>query len=215
MSFKRHLPASAFIVVVACVSLNSNADSAELPSPWRHQDIGNVTVTGSATAVGDVFTLKGTLDIWGTSDGCHFAWQPLKGDGEIVARVLSVEPTQNHAKGGVATRESLDAEARHASMVNTPTDGTQFLVREEKSGKTTSQKTGLNKGKAPYWVKLVRAGDKLTGFESLDGKEWVQTGTSMLKLPETVFVGLVASSHVQDKTCAASFDRVNVIVNSK
>src|SRR4051812_37879948 len=163
---------------------------AELPSPWKHQDIGAVTVSGSAGAADDVITLQGTLDIWGTSDGCHFAWQPLKGDGEIVARVLSVEPTQNHAKGGVATRESLDAEARHASMVNTPTDGTQFLVREEKSGKTTSQKTGLNKGKAPYWVKLVRAGDKLTGFESLDGKEWVQTGTSMLKLPETVFVGL-------------------------
>src|SRR4051794_18419130 len=215
MALKPCLLSSGFLCLIACISLNSNADSTELPSPWQHQDIGTVTVTGTATAAGDAFTLKGTLDIWGTSDGCHFAWQRLNGDGEIVARVLSVEPTQNHAKGGVAIRESLDPDARHATMVNTPTDGTQFLVREEKSGKTTSQKTGLNKGKAPYWVKLVRAGDTITGFESLDGKEWAQTGTTMLKLPESVYVGLVASSHVQDKTCAVSFDRVNVIVNSK
>jgi len=126
------------------------ASSADLPSPWKHQDIGAVTVAGGANVGDDVITLKGTRDIWGTSDGCHFAWQQLKSDGEIVARVLSVEPTQNHAKGGVAIRESLDPDARHATMVHTPTDGTQFLVREEKGGKTTSQKTGLNKRKATY-----------------------------------------------------------------
>ena len=72
-------------------------------------------------------------------------------------------------------RESLAADARHATMVDTPMDGTQFLVREENGGKTTVQRTDLNKGTMPYWVKLVRTGDKLTGYESIDGKEWKQT----------------------------------------
>jgi len=206
---------SVFATIAPSLLVVGFAGSADLPSPWKHQDIGAVTVPGDAGVGDDVITLKGTLDIWGTSDGCHFAWQQLKSDGEIVARVLSVERTQNHAKGGVAIRESLDPDARHATMVNTPTDGTQFLVREEKGGKTASQKTGLNKGKAPYWVKLARTGDMLMGFESLDGKEWVQTGTAKIKLPETIYVGLVASSHLQDKLCAASFDHVRVIVNSK
>jgi hypothetical protein len=210
-----HNSPAMFAAVVQWLFVVGFASSAELPSPWKHQDIGAVTVPGGAGVRDGVITLKGTLDIWSTSDGCHFAWQQLKGDGEIVARVLSVEPTQNHAKDGVAIRESLDPDARHATMVSTPTDGTQFLVREEKGGKTTSQKTGLNKGKAPYWVKLVRTGDMLTGFESLDGREWVQTGTATIKLPETVYIGLVASSHVQDKLCASSFDHVRVIVNSK
>src|SRR4051812_28530079 len=126
----------AVLGVVAFISMLGTAGSAELPESWQHQDIGKVTVTGSASAVDGVFTLKGSLDIWGSNDGCHFASHPLKGDGEIVVRVLSVEPTQNHAKGGVAIRESLAADARHATMVDTPTDGTQFLLREEAGGKT-------------------------------------------------------------------------------
>jgi hypothetical protein len=215
MGMKLHSIASAVGLVLGCVFLIRQAQSADLPSPWQHKDIGAVTVAGSANTSDGAFRLQGTLDIWGTSDGCHFAWQPLKGDGEIVARVLSIEQTNNHAKGGVAIRESLAADARHATMVDTPTDGTQFLVREENGGKTTVQRTSFNKGKMPYWVKLVRAGDKLTGHESVDDKEWVQTGSAALKLPETVYIGLVASSHVQDKLCTAAFDNVTVTTGSK
>lgn len=206
---------AAILGLSVAVVLVRAADSATLPAPWQHQDIGAVSVAGSANAAAGVFTLKGTLDLWGTSDGCHFAWQTLKGDGAIVARVLSVEKTQNHAKGGVAIRSSLAADAPQVSMVDTPTDGAQFLVREKEGGATTSQKTGLNKGTMPYWVKLVRAGEKLTGFESTDGKTWTQTGTVMLKLPETVHIGLVASSHQKDTLCAAAFDHVSVTKGGK
>ncbi len=203
--------ASTLWLANAVASLLAAADSPALPPPWQHQDVGAVSVAGSASAAGAVFTLKGTLDIWGTNDGCHFAWQTLKGDGAIIACVLSVEQTQNHAKGGVAIRASLESGAPHASMVDTPTDGAQFLVREKDGGATTSQKTGLNRGTMPYWVKLVRAGDKLTGYESADGKAWTQTGAATVKLPETVHIGLVASSHQKETLCAAAFDHVTVI----
>ena len=205
---KHRLLCAAFCF--ACVVLARAAAAADLPAPWQHQDIGAVTVAGRASAADGVFTLQGTLDIWGTSDGCHFAWQKLAGDCVIVARVLSVENTQGHAKGGVAIRESLAADAKQASMVDTPADGTQFLVREEIGGKTTSQKTALNKGTMPYWVKLVREGDKFTGYESIDGRDWKQTGTATLKMSDEVYVGLVASSHVKDKLCAAALDNVSI-----
>jgi hypothetical protein len=203
---------------VACVAsaLFARAiTAADLPSPWQHQDIGAVAVAGSARAENNVFTLQGTLDIWGPADGCHFAWQKLKGDGAIVARVLSIENTQGHAKGGVAIRESLAADAKQASMVDTPADGTQFLTREDIGGKTVSQKTALNKGTLPYWVKLVRQGDNFTGYESLDGRDWTQTGNAALKMADEVYVGLVASSHLKDKLCAAAFDNVSIAKPSK
>jgi regulation of enolase protein 1 (concanavalin A-like superfamily) len=207
--------ASAVLSIIVSIPFVQGADSPDLPSPWQHQDIGDVTVAGNASAADGIFKLKGTLDIWGTNDGCHFTWQMLKGDGAIVARVLSVEQTQGHAKGGVAIRESLTADARHATMVDTPMDGTQFLVREESGGKTTVQRTDLNKGTMPYWVKLVRVGDKLTGYESIDGKEWKQTGSATLKLSEAVYIGLVASSHLKDKLCAAAFDQVAITKDAK
>jgi hypothetical protein len=205
----------AAAVSIASVLFNYSADAADLPAPWQHQDIGAVAVAGSASAADTVFTVQGTLDIWGNSDGCQFAWQKLNGDGMIVARVLSVENTQGHAKGGVAIRESLAADAKQVSMVDTPADGTQFLTREETGGKTASQKTALNKAVMPYWVKLVRRGDKITGYESLDGSDWKQTGTVTLKMANEVYVGLVASSHVKDKLCAAKFDNVSIAKDPK
>jgi regulation of enolase protein 1 (concanavalin A-like superfamily) len=189
--------------------------SEDLPSPWQSQDIGAISVSGNASELKGVFILSGTLDIWGTSDGCHFTWQQLEGDGTIIARVLSVEKTQNHAKGGLAIRESLEPGSRHATMVVTPTDGTQFLSRVNENGVTTSQKTGLNKGTMPYWLKLVRNGNHLTGFESVNGMDWTQTGTISISLPENVFIGLVASSHQKDKLCAVAFDQVSLNIPSK
>ncbi len=210
---KLHSLALALIVAFS-ITLVRAADSPALPSPWQHQDIGAVTVAGSASATDDVFILKGTLDIWGKSDGCHFAWQTLQGDGAIVARVLSVE-LSGHAKGGVAIRESLDAGSRHATMVDTPTDGCQFLVRAETGGVTTVQRTDLHRATMPYWLKLVRNGDQLTGYESTDGNDWAQTGTTTVKLPETVLIGLVASSHQKEKLCTVPFDHVSVTKSSK
>ncbi len=93
------LPISCLLV--AC-------SSKDLPSPWEHQDIGAVTVPCNASELKGTFILSGTLDIWGTSDGGHFAWRKLEGDGTMIAHVLSVENTQNHAKGGLAIRESLE-----------------------------------------------------------------------------------------------------------
>lgn len=200
---------SIFLFSLVTTAVNVSLTAAELPSPWKHQDIGDVTVAGSATTSDGVFTLKGTLDIWGKSDGCHFAWQSVKGDVTIIARVLSVE-LSGHSKGGLAIRESLDAGSRHATMVDTPTDGCQFLVRSETGNITTVQRTDLNKGTMPYWVKLVRAGEQITGYESIDGKDWKQTGTTTLKLSETIYVGLVASSHLKDTLCTVPFDHVSV-----
>src|ERR1051325_2217058 len=128
------------------------AGSDSLPSPWNHQDIGAVEVKGSASVSNGVFAIKGTLDTWGTNDGFHFVWQPFRGDGQIVARVLPVENTMNHAKAGVMLRETLAADAKHAEACVTPVDGTQFLVRTETAGKTTAARTGNDRGKLPYWV---------------------------------------------------------------
>src|ERR1041384_2456137 len=205
----------ALTVFAASLAPARPADFPPLPAPWHNQDFGAVIVAGSARATGDVFTLQGTLDIWGTNDACHFVWQKLNGDTTLIARVLSVQETQNHAKGGITIRESPAAGARHVTLAVTPRDGAQFLVRAEDGGATTSQKTGLAKGKMPYWIKLVRIGDQFTGYESTDGTTWTTLGATILKLPKTVHLGLVASSHQKDTLCTATFDHVSVTKGPK
>ena len=117
------------------------------------------------------------------NDGFYFVWQPLRGDGQIVARVLAVEKTMNHAKAGVMFRESLAVDARHATACVTPVDGTRFLSRPEAGGTTISAKTGLDNGKLPYWVKLVRTGDRFSGYESADGQKWTIIGSTTCTSP--------------------------------
>lgn len=198
-------------LLMACSVLRGMAAEPEsLGGGWKHQDVGAVQVPGSATLEQGVFTLKGTLDIWGTNDGFHMVLQPFKGDGQIIARVVSVENTAGHAKAGVTFRESLAPGAKHATACVTPVDGTQFLARADTNGKTTSAKTGLNRGVLPYWIKLVRAGDQFGSFESTDGEHWTQIGATNVVMSREVFVGLTASSHQATKLCAATLDKVAV-----
>jgi hypothetical protein len=188
--------------------------SASLPPPWQHRDIGAVAVAGDARHEDGTFTVVGTLDIWGKADGFHYAYRTLVGDGAIVARVTAVEKTNNHAKAGVMIRESLDDDARHATMVVTPVDGTQFLRRKEAAGLTTNTNPGHDRGTLPYWVKLVRKGDEFLAYESPDGKGWALAGSDTVAMNRRAYIGLVASSHQKTVTNTATLDRVTLTPES-
>ena len=75
--------------------------AATLPSPWLTRDIGSPSLAGDASYASGTFTLKGTgSDIGSTSDQFRFVYQPLAGDGQIVARVTSMTNTHAWAKAG-------------------------------------------------------------------------------------------------------------------
>lgn len=166
-----------------------------------------------------VFTLRGTMDIWGLADGCQIAWQPIRGDAELVARVTTIDNPGGvaHAKASLCIRETLDAGSRHVTMCVTPTDGTQFLCRDTTDHKTSriladakSQKTGVPKGQFPCWLKIVRHGDEFTGYESVNGEKWQFSGQVKLHLAASTVIGLAASSHKTDILTKVTFDHVKL-----
>src|SRR5262245_46110003 len=89
-SMKTSLRFTPLLALLTTSLVARAAESEPLSAPWKHLDVGEVEVHGSAEFDQGVFTLKGTLDTWGTNDGFHFVWQTFRGDGQIVARVLSV-----------------------------------------------------------------------------------------------------------------------------
>jgi hypothetical protein len=188
----------------------TDSSASELQAPWSHQDIGDVAVKGDASQDDGLYTVTGTLDIWNKADGFHFVYRPMEGDGQIVARVTACQNTNGHAKAGVMIRESLGADARHATIVVTAVDGTQFLKRKETGDVTTVSKTGRDRGMFPYWVKLVRAGDTFNAYESGDGKDWTLVGTDTVKMGPKVHVGLVSSSHQKTVTNTSKLDHVTI-----
>ena len=207
---KQTTRAAVWLLLGAAVFSAEAAENPSLPAPWQHQDVGAAEVKGESAHRGGVFSVRGSLDTWGTNDGFHFTWQRLDGDGEIVARVLSVENTQGHAKGGVMFRESLDANAKNAQACTTPSDGAQFLMRTETGGKTSATHSDVDKGKFPRWLKLVRTGNELSGYESADGTAWLPLGRTNVALGKSAFVGLTASSHQKSTAGTTTFDSVRV-----
>ena len=178
-----------------------------LPDGWEARDIGAVGVAGSSREDAGTFMLTGGgADVWGTSDAFHFAYRPMNGDGTIVARVASISGTQAWTKMGVMIRASTSASSAHAFMLVSSAKGLAFQ-RRVATGASTAHTSG-GAGTAPRWVKLVRAGNVITGSVSTDGVAWTVVGSDTFSMPSTVLVGLVAHSHDVTRTAAVSFDHV-------
>ena len=79
-----------------------------LPSPWLATNIGNPAVGGSVAYSSGTFTIKGAgSDISGSADQFHFAYRTLTGNGEIIARVASLQNGNAWAKAGVMVASTL------------------------------------------------------------------------------------------------------------
>ena len=212
---------AAFLRVVAIMGVMVLATSTlakePLPAPWEHQDIGSAQVPGTVRYAAGIFILQGTMDLWGTNDGGHIAFQPWRGDVELVARVTTMDNPGGmaHAKASLCIRESLSAGSRHVTICITPTDGTQFIYRDRSNAKATrifadadAQKSSVPKGQFPCWLKIVRRGNVFTGYESVDGEHWLPSEPVTLDLAADTVVGLAASSHKTNILTTATFDHV-------
>jgi hypothetical protein len=183
--------------------------SGLLPGPWVSQDVGAVGLAGSASHSSGTFTLQGAgADIWDSSDKFHFVHRPLSGDGSIVARVVSMTNTNSWAKAGVMIRESLAPNSSNAMMLITPVNGLRFQRRTSTGASSTSTSGGILA--APFWVRLVRSGNTLTGFKSPDGVTWTQVGSESIPMAANIFIGLAVTSHNPAALCTAVFDNVSV-----
>jgi RHS repeat-associated protein len=182
--------------------------SQPLPTAWLDRDIGLVGAAGSATYSNGQFLVSSSGNgVYSTADDVHFVYQPLTGDGTIVARVVSfVRATEPQA--GVMIRNTLDESSMSAF---TSYEGTTvYFWYRPTTGASTSYQYGAG-GSLPYWVKLVRSGSSFTSFMALDGVNWLQVGTAQtITMGQNVYIGLAVSSDTSGALTTATFDNVSV-----
>jgi regulation of enolase protein 1 (concanavalin A-like superfamily) len=184
-----------------------------LPAPWETNDVGSVGLEGSASASNGVFTVSGSgADIWGTADGFRYAYQPLPGDGEIVARVTAVQNTSSFAKAGVMIRQSLQAGSPHVILDSRPNSaGIELMTRAAANGQT-SYLGGSSLG-TPVWLRLSRSGGTVTAAVSSNGTAWTTSGSAPLPTGNAL-VGLVVSSVNNSQLNTSTFDNVTATIGS-
>ncbi|NLE37375.1 MAG: DUF1349 domain-containing protein, partial [Pirellulaceae bacterium] len=180
-----------------------------LPEPWATQDIGAVGAAGlTSFGSGSVVVSGSGEDIGGTSDEFRFVYQPFPENGQIVARVLSIQNTDPWAKAGVMIRESLDANSRYAFTMVTPSNGTVFQSRATTGGSAVTNASGPS---ANSWLRLTRTGDTFLSEMSTNGTSWTTLGSTTIGMGGTVYVGLAVTSHVDATLCTATFSDISVV----
>jgi len=210
------------VTIAATASVTAGLAQAELTGI----DIGtpgNPLYAGSTqnTGPGQYTVSGGGSDIWhDAGDHFQFAFQPLAGDCQITARVLSIDDTHRWAKAGVMIRQDLSYTSLYAMTCVTPLEGVPFQGRDEPPGSFHHGhcwNLGNQYGEmVPYWVRLVREGNTFTGYRSADGNSWEQIAEPHTYPPqyawsENCYVGLAVTAHNNDALCTAVFDNVQIV----
>ena len=194
------------------------------PRDWTEEGVaelslwfrGNPASVGSFTEglVGTYTMTASGADIWAVNgveaDEFHFAYKMLTGAGSIVARVDSVENTNDWAKAGVMIRETLDPDSAHAFMTMTPTQGVSFQRRPGTGATSESDNSTTGTETAPYWVKIERdLSRNFTAYHSANGSAWtIQGAPENIPMGDNVYIGLAVTSHDAALTCQAVFSNV-------
>ncbi|MFK4303762.1 pectin methylesterase-like acyl-CoA thioesterase [Paenibacillus sp. RC254] len=174
------------------IHVNTTAPSGS----WLSEDIGSEGLNGyikGHTQVlkddesGSSIRLKSAGDVDSKADFFHYAYQKWEGDAEITARVEKITPVDDHAEAGVMIRESLEPGSKMAYMALAFVKyGKQGILisRDQTDGNTkrASMETFIT---TPYSVRLVRQGQKITGWVSADGlTNWEKVGETVMNLPD-------------------------------
>jgi ABC-type transport system involved in multi-copper enzyme maturation permease subunit len=148
------------------------------------------------------------------TDSFYFVHQPLTGNGSITARLTSltgahanlsttgsaqagsapalVPGIADWAKAGILIKEGTRQGAAYAAMMATSGHGTRMQANF--TGDTAGL-AGAVSAAHPRWLRLTRAGDMITGYDSADGAHWARVGAVRIAgLPSTVQAGLFAAS---------------------
>jgi glucose/arabinose dehydrogenase len=214
--------------------------ASTLPSGWTSADVGSPLMAGTADySAGDqTFYVDGSgSDIYGAKDQFHYVYQSLTGDGTIVARVRYQSNTDPWAKAGLMFKESPSAGATWIDALvapdvssNTPnTNGVNCTVdgcdaplppvipavgngvRMQYAPNSSITPAPLAGYRFPSkWLKLQRAGNTFTSWQSNDGLTWTQIGKKTLAMAASATVGLFVTSHNVGQISSVGFDSVSV-----
>ncbi|MBV9614879.1 MAG: hypothetical protein JO031_05395, partial [Ktedonobacteraceae bacterium] len=178
--------------------------SNPIPAPWLDTDVGSPAISGSASYANNTFTVKGAgTDIYGTSDQFNYTYQPVNGNGTLIARVTSQTNKSSNAKAGIMFKQSTTTGDPYILIAVAPGGGTkvQYNFNGSVGGSTYSFPN--------VWMKLTRVGNTFTAYVSGDGVTWTQVVSKTLTINTSATAGLFVCSHNASAIGTATFDNVS------
>jgi len=188
-------------------SFTVTKDNGELPSAWSNSNVGSANGSASfspCSGDGGTFTLSATGFSTSSSDVIHASYQQICGNTEVIARVLTVS---GGGWAGVMVRETLAQGSKKVSMKTQLSTN----IRREIRSVTNGAATILNYIRPQHtWLRLVRSGNNIVGYSSIDGTTWNFAFTATVSMTGCVYVGIFSESINNSVTNTATFDNVSV-----
>lgn len=191
---------------------NNLSDATPPPAPWQSADIGTHNEKGNTGYDKLVKTLRikasgNRLDK--EKDACRYVYQKMKGDVSSTVMVMSQGISSDQVIAGIMFRKSMDNNATMAFASISKDEGFKFSQRAEK-GKKVKLIHSVDL-EAPYWVRMEKRGNNLSCLISSSNRlNWTLIGETILDLGDEFYVGLAASSCIENKRSLARFKDVDI-----
>ena len=200
--------------ITQAITVNDPLPVDDLPKPYVYNYIGNGTTLSAASSYlnGQLIACSSGIDLYGTNDETGYIHRAMKGDGEIIARIVSLDPVPDYgAKAGLMIRESLSPDARYFDQLQTNAFGHRVEVRTQ-TGVTETQIGFVGAFAVPTWMRLTRVDNQFVAYHSDDGRTWapIAGGTITIpNMPTHVLAGLVVTSVDATRRTCARFDNLS------
>ncbi|MET7699536.1 alginate lyase family protein [Streptomyces sp. NPDC005485] len=198
------------------------------PAPWTYGDLGDpvlddrafgtlgvvaIRTPGSTSYDGGTFTVRGAgvdLNVNGQGMTGQFVRQPVSGDCEITARLLSRSGSPTD-RVGLLMAKSLSPFDQAAGAIVTSGTTAQLMLRKTVAG--ASAFTGSGSTQLPCLLRLKRAGTAFTAALSTDdGATWTSLADG--QIPDfgdaPYYVGLVVCSRSPLVHSTTQFEQVSI-----
>jgi len=183
------------------------------PSGWHCADIGDPLAAGGQSVSNGKWTVKAGPAGTSAGDQAHIAWQDLRGDGSVSARIAGLSGRSSNKAAGIAIRATLAANAPWYWVGELWNGGFPYfgMACRGCSGPTTM---GLSLS-VPAYVGIGRVGNVFTAYSSSDGKTWAPAARFMaaaraMTMGSTALAGLDVRSNNTASAVVAVFDHVAV-----
>lgn len=170
--------------------------------PWMALDLGSPPITGNSAIANGIFTIKGSGEIGGNSDSCHYLFQKLNGDGEIIARIDDITPFNDSSEAGIMMRNDLKPDSASVmlgiSCFKPSSSGLEMYITFKYRIENGSEMEVLSTSvldSFPCWLRLSRQGNLFTAYMSQDGINWLLVGSSNIVMNHDIYIGLTASTN--------------------
>jgi hypothetical protein len=173
-------------------------------------DIGTGMLAGSVTYNAGTFTQAGSGTFGGTSDRLRFTYQTLTGDGEIIAKISTLQNTGTASRVGVMIRDTLATNSKQIFMGMSGTSAYRWVRRTTTGGSITSSSSST--GIVPNtWVRLVRSGSTITAYKGTNGTTWTTVGsTTATTFGSNCYIGIAVNSGASTTLNTSQFSNLSV-----